>query len=178
MIILRDKITLLFQKWRYRCCLLHKMNQFSHFIYWQEFCSINVKHFSCGRKEIPFFTLFGSWIRTNTNTVLVQLLFFSLPLACVVDHDIARNEEVWCLISLGHLGVGRPRTACHALLSYSLHHCGTSVIYIYFIKDKKKMITLKSVALLKPVCDQRTKLLATCIQVRYVHTAQPGTAIG
>lgn len=44
-------------------------------------------------------------------------------------------------------------------LSYSLHHCGTSVIYIYFIKDKKKKgkITLKRVALLKPVSDMRER---------------------
>lgn len=55
MIILRDKITLLFQKWRYRCCLLHNKNLeyfFFPFIYWQEFCSVSVKHFPCGRKEM------------------------------------------------------------------------------------------------------------------------------
>lgn len=44
-------------------------------------------------------------------------------------------------------------------LSYSLHHCGTSVIYIYFIKDKKKRrkIRLKHMALLKPVSDTRER---------------------
>lgn len=45
-------------------------------VYWQ-FCSVVLKAFSCGRKKKKksFFNLFGSLIRTNTNTILVQLSF-------------------------------------------------------------------------------------------------------
>lgn len=136
MFILRDEITLLFQKWRYRCCPLHYKNKIFFFRILAGVLQCQYKAFSLWQERDT--VLYPPWfLDTNkhTNTVLVQLLF-SVPLACVVDHDIARNET-WRLISLGHLRVGRPCTACRTLLSYSLHHCGTSVIYIYFIKYKK-----------------------------------------
>lgn len=95
-----------------------------------------------GKKYHSLPSLVPGYEQTQT-LFLYSFCFFSVPLACVVDHDIARNET-WRLISLGHLRVGRPCTACHTLLSYSLHHCGTSVIYIYFIKDKKKRLHWKA----------------------------------
>lgn len=50
-------------------------------------------------------------------------------------------------------------------LSYSLHHCGTSVIYIYFIKDKKKKKDYIETHGTIEACKrhERTELLAICI---------------
>lgn len=127
--------TLLFQKWRYRCCLLlGKKNIDLLFVYWQEFSSVVLKAFSCGRKKRKkksIFNLFGSLIRTNTNTIFVQILFLAYQWR-VVDHDISSNET-WRLISLGHLeweveGIAHLFYHIRCIIVVPL-------LFIYFIKD-------------------------------------------
>lgn len=59
---------------------------------------------------------------------------FSVPMACVVDHDISRNES-WRLINLGHLEwEGRALPIFYHIRCISV----VPLLFIYFIKDAKK----------------------------------------
>lgn len=59
---------------------------------------------------------------------------FSVPMACVVDHDISRNES-WRLINLGHLEwEGRALPIFYHIRCISV----VPLLFIYFIKDEKK----------------------------------------
>lgn len=59
---------------------------------------------------------------------------FSVPMACVVDHDISRTEP-WRLINLGHLEwEGRALPIFYHIRCISV----VPLLFIYFIKDAKK----------------------------------------
>lgn len=109
------------------------------------------------------------FLDTNKRTVLVQLLFLVCPRHVLLNHDIARNES-WRLINLGHLE-WEGKGIAH-LLSHSLHLCGTSVIYIFHKRRKKKNLK----GFIEPHWLREAKL-AVRIRVGRIQRAWPGTAL-
>lgn len=87
---------------------------------------------------------------------------FSVPMACVVDHDISRNES-WRLINLGHLEwEGRALPIFYHIRCISV----VPLLFIYFIKDAKKKLERVSSSLSD--CEEK---LAVCIQVGRIQRA-------